>query len=64
MTEELKLLFVLAHPDDETLGNGGTIARYADEGIEVHLVTATGGEEGWFGAAEEKPWAGGAGANP
>ncbi len=55
MTEELKLLFVLAHPDDETLGNGGTIARYADEGIEVHLVTATGGEEGWFGAPEENP---------
>ena len=55
MTEELKLLFVLAHPDDETLGNGGTIARYADEGIDVHLVTATGGEEGWFGAADENP---------
>lgn len=55
MTEELKLLFVLAHPDDETLGNGGTIARYADEGTEVHLVTATGGEEGWFGVPEEAP---------
>jgi LmbE family N-acetylglucosaminyl deacetylase len=55
MTTNLKLLFVLAHPDDETLGNGGTIARYADEGIETHLVTATGGEKGWFGDPDQYP---------
>ncbi len=32
MAEELRLMCVLAHPDDETLGNGGTLARYAAEG--------------------------------
>jgi LmbE family N-acetylglucosaminyl deacetylase len=48
-------MFVLAHPDDETLGNGATIARYADEGIETHLVTATGGELGWFGDPADNP---------
>lgn len=57
MTDQLKLMLVLAHPDDETLGNGGTIARYADEGIECHLVTATAGEEGWFGEPDEYPGA-------
>jgi LmbE family N-acetylglucosaminyl deacetylase len=37
---------VLAHPDDESLGFGGTLARYAAEGVEVTLVTATRGERG------------------
>jgi LmbE family N-acetylglucosaminyl deacetylase len=55
MTDQLKLMLVVAHPDDETLGNGATIARYADEGVEVHLVTATGGEDGWFGDPEANP---------
>ena len=51
MTEEkLKLLAVLAHPDDESLGFGGTLARYASEGVETHLVTATRGEAGRFGS--------------
>ena len=45
----LRLLAALAHPDDETLGLGGTLARYADEGVETYLVTATRGEKGWFG---------------
>lgn len=40
---------VLAHPDDESLGNGGVLAKYAAEGIEIYLVTATRGERGWFG---------------
>lgn len=44
-----RLLFLLAHPDDETFGPGGTIARYASEGHEVVLVTATRGEEGMLG---------------
>jgi LmbE family N-acetylglucosaminyl deacetylase len=39
---------VLAHPDDETLGFGGTIARYAAEGVEIHLVTATHGQSGRY----------------
>ena len=31
-----RLLVVLAHPDDESFGMGGTLARYADEGVDVH----------------------------
>ena len=37
---------VFAHPDDEAFGVGGTLARYAAEGCDVHLVTATRGEAG------------------
>lgn len=44
----LRLLAILAHPDDETLGLGGTLARYADEGVETYLVTATRGQAGRF----------------
>ncbi|MHB1354666.1 MAG: PIG-L deacetylase family protein [Anaerolineae bacterium] len=40
------LLAVFAHPDDESFGCGGTLARYAAEGYQVHLVTATRGEAG------------------
>ena len=43
-----RLLAVLAHPDDESLGVGGTLARYAAEGAEVFLVTATLGDGGRF----------------
>jgi len=50
MAETLKLLAVLAHPDDESLGFGGTLAKYSAENIETHLVTATRGERGRFGA--------------
>jgi N-acetyl-1-D-myo-inositol-2-amino-2-deoxy-alpha-D-glucopyranoside deacetylase len=39
-------LFVHAHPDDETIATGATMARYADEGADVALVTCTRGEEG------------------
>src|SRR5215472_13793709 len=45
---------VLAHPDDESLGCGGTLAKYAAAGIEVHLITATRGERGRFGAPGAK----------
>ena len=41
-----RLLLVHAHPDDETIGNGATMARYAAEGAPVTLVTCTLGEEG------------------
>ena len=44
-----RILFLLAHPDDETFGTGGTIARYARSGEEVHLATATRGEAGMVG---------------
>jgi LmbE family N-acetylglucosaminyl deacetylase len=50
MNRRLKLLAVLAHPDDESLGFGGTLARYAAEGVETYLVTATRGERGRFGS--------------
>ncbi len=40
------LLAVLAHPDDETFGMGGTLAFYARRGVAVHLVCATRGEVG------------------
>jgi len=39
---------VLAHPDDESLGFGGVLAKYASEGIETSLVTATRGDRGKF----------------
>jgi len=41
-----RLLLVHAHPDDETLWTGGTIARYAEAGVHVTVVTCTLGEEG------------------
>jgi N-acetyl-1-D-myo-inositol-2-amino-2-deoxy-alpha-D-glucopyranoside deacetylase len=41
-----RLLAVFAHPDDETFGAGGTLALYARQGVEVHLVCATRGEVG------------------
>lgn len=40
------LLAVLAHPDDESFGMGGTLALYAQNGTEVHLICATRGEMG------------------
>ncbi|MGY3679983.1 N-acetyl-1-D-myo-inositol-2-amino-2-deoxy-alpha-D-glucopyranoside deacetylase [Streptomyces sp. TE33382] len=41
-----RLLLVHAHPDDESINNGATMARYAAEGAHVTLVTCTLGEEG------------------
>jgi LmbE family N-acetylglucosaminyl deacetylase len=46
---------VLAHPDDESLGTGGTLAKYAAQGVETYLVTATRGERGRFGDDGERP---------
>jgi LmbE family N-acetylglucosaminyl deacetylase len=40
------LLAILAHPDDETFGMGGTLALYARQGASVHLLCATRGEVG------------------
>jgi N-acetyl-1-D-myo-inositol-2-amino-2-deoxy-alpha-D-glucopyranoside deacetylase len=40
------ILFVHAHPDDETIGTGATMAHYAAAGVPVTLVTCTLGEEG------------------
>lgn len=41
-----RLLLVHAHPDDESISNGVTMAKYVDEGAKVTLVTCTRGEEG------------------
>ena len=46
MSSEKRLLLVHAHPDDETINNGATMAKYAAEGVSVTLVTCTRGEEG------------------
>ena len=43
-----RLMAILAHPDDESLGVGGTLAKYASEGIEVFLLTATRGDGGRY----------------
>ncbi|MBE8146215.1 PIG-L family deacetylase [Brevibacterium casei] len=41
-----RILFVHAHPDDETIATGGTIAALAAEGDQVTVLTATRGEGG------------------
>jgi len=43
---DLRLLLVHAHPDDESIETGATMAKYAAEGAYVCLVTCTRGEEG------------------
>ena len=55
MEKTLRLMCILAHPDDESLGMGGTLAKYASEGIETYLVTATRGERGWWGQEKDYP---------
>ena len=52
MTDALRLLVVFAHPDDESMGMGGTLAKYAAEGVDTYLVCASRGERGWFGPEE------------
>src|SRR5215216_5369075 len=44
--DQMRLLGLYAHPDDETFCTGGTFARYAEQGAEVMVVTATRGEAG------------------
>jgi LmbE family N-acetylglucosaminyl deacetylase len=51
----LKLMCVLAHPDDESLATGGILAKYAAAGVKTYLVMATRGERGWFGPAADHP---------
>ncbi len=47
-----RLLLVHAHPDDETINNGVTMAKYVKDGAQVTLVTCTRGEEGEVLVAE------------
>jgi LmbE family N-acetylglucosaminyl deacetylase len=51
----LRLMCVLAHPDDESLGTGGTLAKSAAEGVETYVITATRGERGRFLEGVERP---------
>ncbi|MGB0385451.1 MAG: PIG-L family deacetylase [Ardenticatenaceae bacterium] len=48
MTENLTLLGIFAHPDDESFGPGGMLAKYAAEGVEVHVCIATDGAAGSY----------------
>ncbi|MHB8451609.1 MAG: N-acetyl-1-D-myo-inositol-2-amino-2-deoxy-alpha-D-glucopyranoside deacetylase [Mycobacteriales bacterium] len=58
MTADRRLLLVHAHPDDESIATGATMARYAAEGVHVCLVTCTRGEEGEVVADELRHLAG------
>lgn len=55
-----RALVVVAHPDDETLAMGGTVARLADEGWEVTIISATRGESAyvWDGSVTTREAAG------
>ncbi|WP_326688331.1 MULTISPECIES: mycothiol conjugate amidase Mca [unclassified Streptomyces] len=46
MTEQLRLMAVHAHPDDESSKGAATMAKYVDEGVDVLVATCTGGERG------------------
>src|SRR4051812_13744560 len=48
MPPPLRLLVAAAHPDDETLGFGGVLARSAHDGVETFLLTATRGQRGRY----------------
>ena len=51
----LKLLAVFAHPDDESIGMGGTLVKYSAQGVQTHLICTSRGERGWFGPEEQNP---------
>ena len=53
MTGGLRLMCVAAHPDDECLGFGGALARYAADGVELSLIVGTRGERGRHGDGSE-----------
>jgi mycothiol S-conjugate amidase len=46
VSEQRRLMAVHAHPDDESSKGAATMARYVAEGVDVHVVTCTGGERG------------------
>ena len=51
----LRLMCVLAHPDDESLATGGVLAQCATEGVATYLLTATRGERGRYGDGSSSP---------
>lgn len=48
----MRLMAITAHPDDESLGCGGTLARYSAHGVETHVLSGTRGEMGRHGEGE------------
>ena len=46
MADQLRLMHVHAHPDDESSKGAASTAKYVAEGVDVHVVTCTGGERG------------------
>ncbi len=52
---DLRLMCVLAHPDDESLGFGGALALSARLGVQTSVITATRGEKGRFGDGSTSP---------
>ena len=48
MPKPLNLLVVFAHPDDESMGMGGALAKYSAQGVEAQYICASCGERGWF----------------
>jgi LmbE family N-acetylglucosaminyl deacetylase len=48
-----RALAVFAHPDDPEVACGGTLARWAGEGAEVHLVVVNAGDKGSFDAGTD-----------
>lgn len=48
-----KALIVVAHPDDEVLGMGGTIAKLTEKGVEIHLLIVTDGSSSQYRNAED-----------
>jgi LmbE family N-acetylglucosaminyl deacetylase len=55
LNNQRRLLCVFAHPDDESYGPGGSIAKYALEGVAVYLLTFTCGEAGSIGVSKDIP---------
>ena len=49
-----RMLVLLAHPDDESFAVGGTLAKFAHQGVQVILLCATRGEAGIAGVASQK----------
>ena len=45
-TEKKRMMVIMAHPDDESFGIGASLAKYAAEGVDIHLLCVTGGENG------------------
>jgi len=50
VAEQLRLMAVHAHPDDESSKGAAAMAKYVADGVDVHVVTCTGGERGSVGS--------------